>query len=365
MVTTTLQGTAVLTRSAFRMISCLVMVDSFFASNLGAAPIIRVETLRFYAPCPSPSFAAGDADSWSQLDPDGLLLSSTIIDTRLERNPLPENLGSSAHGLDALLSSVWLRLADVRHRVLSANKARPRADLLIPGRLYQTDSSGAVLAPTLLCIQWTYASHLGPRQPNQMIFWHNICMAIVADVDSFEIAAGRDGQESALSALQDIATWAETPAARRACLHAAQTYLCMSCKKATDAASFLSETALFNAALVLGLYLYVSPASLREGSVSGNTKCFDILDEVDWTELGDCGFPDVEDSGIPTTAAGDFIKNGGDFLFAGVRHTGGPSSARKVMLEFVGLLEEVGKWKVGEFCRILRTLSDSPVDLDP
>lgn len=34
-----------------RTLSCMIMVDSFFASNLRTFPIIRVDTMKFYAPC--------------------------------------------------------------------------------------------------------------------------------------------------------------------------------------------------------------------------------------------------------------------------------------------------------------------------
>uniref|UniRef100_A0A0B7KJR3 Xylanolytic transcriptional activator regulatory domain-containing protein n=1 Tax=Bionectria ochroleuca TaxID=29856 RepID=A0A0B7KJR3_BIOOC len=90
-----------------------------------------------------------------------------------------------------------------------------------------------------------------------------------------------------------------------------------------------------------------------------------VENDVDWGKVGNEGLPDSDVSRPTQDPAAHFIRSGGQVKFAGMRLPGGFGSARKVILEYVGLLEEVGKWKAGEFCRILRTLSDSPVDLDP
>jgi hypothetical protein len=343
----------------------MIMVDSFFAANLGTSPIIRLDTLKLYAPCATYLFAADDAGRWSQLDTSRSFARQVTVESGLEPSAcFPMGLGSSSLGLSTLLSIAWLRLADVRHRTVLTNKCLAGSETLIPGKIYKRDAAGGALVPILQQIYSNYGGNLGLGQPNHMIFWHNMCICLTADLDMFETGAGRQGRDSALLAIDGIGKWSGTPAARRACLHAAQAYKCMVNKKVTDGISFLSETALFNAALVLGFYSYVSPTAEDEPSFL-EPDVFELLDDVDWGKVGNEGLPDSDVSRPTQDPAAHFIRSGGQVKFAGMRLPGGFGSARKVILEYVGLLEEVGKWKAGEFCRILRTLSDSPVDLDP
>ena len=85
---------------------------------------------------------------------------------------------------------------------------------------------------------------------------------------------------------------------------------------------------------------------------------------MDWNLAGEVSFTSypTPDTG-PAYAARSFIQDGGPISFSGVVHRGGYNSARRV-LEFLFLLEDVGRWNVTEFCHILRILSDALIDLD-
>ncbi|KAH7150546.1 hypothetical protein B0J13DRAFT_439860 [Dactylonectria estremocensis] len=345
-----------------RLVACLVMIDSHYASNMGSSPIVRADTLQFYAPCSSALFAARDANRWSQLL-GRQHMESPIINSRPGQLILPIGLPSSAIAMNTLLSSIWLRVADLRHRLILYRPGMKDL-VLFPWAVFQHDATGAVLLPLLRQVYASYEQDLVRENPNFMVFWHNMYIALTANMELFERAAGREGIEAAKSAIDSIRTWAKSPCARRACLHAAQVFANMSRRKVVDGTMFLSENALFNAALVIGLYLYVEPVALRQSSRGTNTVPFELLDHVDWTELGDEGLPDGSKAQTGSKSpAMLFISEGGPVSFAGTLHRGGYGSARRVILEYVGLLEEIGKWNKVELCRILKILSEVS-DLD-
>jgi hypothetical protein len=210
--------------------------------------------------------------------------------------------------------------------------------------------------------------------PNFLASWNNLCMFLTSDYRLFESAAGRDGPEQARLALAKITLWTQTAQARRACLHAAQTFAVMSRRRTSDRTTFHSEMALFASALVLGLYLFASPQVDEPDKVLGEGvggATFELLDNVDWRTVGLDGFLLSKTDGFPSMAstigmrgdssnyaAKEFITNGGSISFGGIVHRGGFNPARRIFLEYVGLLEDVGRWNVQRYCHILRVMSD-------
>ena len=67
----------------------------------------------------------------------------------------------------------------------------------------------------------------------------------------------------------------------------------------------------------------------------------------------------------PECLGGSFIHHGGAISVSGVRQRGGYASARRILLDYVYLLEDVGilRYTVLEFGHILRILSDALIDL--
>ncbi|KAJ3463676.1 hypothetical protein MRS44_008462 [Fusarium solani] len=351
---------AVLMWCSLRLIACLIMVDSFFSSGMGTHPIIRLDTMRFYTPCSTALFEAPDANRWARLDSAGQCMKPSMLNLQPNQTFLPADVPSSSIGLYSLLSAVWLRLTDVKYRLFLQD---PTPTPLIPGELYQKDEAGALLVPLLRDIYTTYKADLVRSNPNNVSFWHVMCISITTNMDILEIAAGREGIHAGKEALESIVGWAQSPSARRACLHAAHIYAAMSRRKVSDGTTFLSEDAIFNAALVLGLYLLVGPDSLQEG---GETEPFELLEDVDWSELAEEGFAGYVSSSsnaAKSSLAVRFVSMGGPVSFNSMVLPGGLNSARRVLVDFVSLLEEVGKWKAGKLCHILRLMSDSVTDL--
>jgi len=122
-------------------------------------------------------------------------------------------------------------------------------------------------------------------------------------------------------------------------------------------------TALFSSALVLGLYLFTLPQTPSTGPAPGEYR-YELMDDVDWTLVGDCGLIDNAPNPVmmfetpqnsPTT---DFINFGGPVSMGGSAPTGGYVSARRVLLDYAHLMDEMGAWKPKTFSRILHIMSD-------
>jgi hypothetical protein len=134
----------------------------------------------------------------------------------------------------------------------------------------------------------------------------------------------------------------------------------MTKRRITDGTMFMSEVALFNAALVLSLYVYASPVTLE----SCTQPPLELLDEVDWNQIGDEGLPGWNTTqNNPAYVASRFITEGGPVSFNRFVCEGGYASARRVLLSYVGLLDEVGRWNWRKFRHILRVMADSMVEL--
>ncbi|GAB1216361.1 hypothetical protein ATERTT37_005575 [Aspergillus terreus] len=212
-----------------------------------------------------------------------------------------------------------------------------------------------------------YGEVLTRLNPNAAVMWHNMCMALTADIQIFDLAAGRSGPGPARRALDDIAAWAQTPAARRACLHAAHIYKAMTNRKASDHTMFHSVFSLFSAALVLGLYVFMvpNPSELQAGGTS-----IELLDDIDWDKVGTEGFTSfMEPRGSQSFSPSDdpavnFIRNGGTVYLRGVPFQGGYQSARRILLDYAGLLKDAGKWSVRKFSYVLHIMSDVLLDVE-
>ncbi|EXJ61053.1 hypothetical protein A1O7_05206 [Cladophialophora yegresii CBS 114405] len=360
--------------SVKRLIVCLIMSDSFFSALDDHNPIIRTEALHFYFPCKNELFQAPTAKRWSQLVNAGAATVMPWMTPQLETAVLPAPPDANTLGFFGLFSTIWVRIAEAKHRHTSLTS--DASGLLIPADVFAHDEHAASIVPFLLKIWRTYGQTMGSINPNCEAFWHHLNISMTADLGLFELASGREGAESAKTALDAIATWSQTSAARRACVHAAQTFSVMSKRRPIDGTSYEAEIALVHAALVLGLYVFVMPQDDTDGALRETyTEPFELLDNVDWNLVAQEGFGSyTTDTNGPETdvllcsaicRARDFIRVGGPISFSGVVQRGGYASARRILLDYVYLLEENGtRYNVMEFCHILRILSDALIDLD-
>lgn len=265
--------------------------------------------------------------------------------------------------LHGLLSMIHARLSEAYHRLLSGHSSNQFA----PCQTYAMDGRARSLPSLLVQIANNYNDSIQQLSPNTLILWHSMCMRLTADIQIFDLAAGRAGPGPTRQALNDIAVWSQTPTARRACLHAAHIYKAMTTRKTSDQPGFHSVNSLFSAALVLGLYIFTTPDSAEsQAGLSG----IELLDDFDWQRVGTEGFtsfmePQQSLSLTPAdNAATNFIRNGGTIYFRGLAVQGGYLSARRILLDYAGLLKDAGPWTVRKFSYVLHTISDVLMDME-
>lgn len=370
--------------SVKRLIISIILIDSSQASHFDAMPILNPDSIHFVLPCTPELFDARDATRWTALIKNGARDSGPYFELTNNSLQLPPSV--TDWGLQSILGSVSLRALEAHARLIPTYLSSKWVESPLsasPLRTYGRDPKASAVAPLLLKIYDTYAQTFAKTDANNLVMWNSIGLHLCTNYNLVEVAAGRFGAEQANFALNQISqSWVHTPEARRACLHAAQIFDVLSRCRALDRITVQSEAAAFESALVLGLYLYLLPESLSHKRPAGGEsegqvdqaagaeiqdgmpdKAFELLDRVDWKAVGNAGM--VPDSDLPTQSrsvcqhipAVRFITHGGPVTFSDSLHYGGFESARSVFVEYLGLLQDIGKWNVLSFCHILRVLS--------
>ncbi|GKZ24011.1 hypothetical protein AbraIFM66951_010264 [Aspergillus brasiliensis] len=350
--------------SVKRLITGLLLLDSWYSSFMSTSPIIVPDSVQLILPCDEALFRATSSTRWMQLSGgDNVRLMPTVlmpsenVDIPTLHRPIDDFC------MYAVLAMVQSRLSEAYYRLLSNRASYPFA----PCNTYAMDGRARCLPSLQLQLTSKYGDVLDRLNPNAAVMWHNMCMALTADTQIFDMAAGRSGPGPARKALDDIAAWSQTPAARRACLHAAHIYRAMTNRKASDHTMFHSVFSLFYAALVLGLYIFMvpNPSEMQQGRNS-----IELFDDIDWQKVGTEGFTSFmeprEGPPFPPSEepASEFIRNGGTIYLRGVPIQGGYQPARRILLDYAGLLKDTGKWSVRKFSHVLHIMSDVLMDVD-
>ncbi|RDW68239.1 hypothetical protein BP5796_08896 [Coleophoma crateriformis] len=345
--------------SRAELIICAVMIDTWFAGCLYAAPILSTDTVRLHLACESSLYTAKSAELWASLLRNGTEAKSPVIEIRSQTFSLPKlTTKINMFTMHGLLSSIRLRVSDAYHRLILTPR-HVSANNAIPWRIYAEDDRAKICVPMALQVCEQYENNLRDMTPNCLMLWHNICIMLTADVQILDLAAGAGGADLGRKALKDLTHWSATPASRRACVHAAQTMKAATQRRASDGVMFHFSTALFTAGLVLSLHAYTTPRS------DAPTEPVELLGDVDWRSVGNEGFVDNEDepTGDVTDPIVKFIRYGGTIQLDDVIYEPGYSSTKSILLTFATAIEEAAKWKTGTHSQILRIMSDTLVDV--
>ena len=344
------------------------MVDAFLAHHFAVNPMIDLNSLEFVLPCTEKLFEASNSRRWGVELSHGSMLTTPSITVNTQSSALP--LPIETFGMYGILSTAWAKVSEASSRLLYRHTRVEGYKAIAPLTVYNRDTEAKEIAPFLMKVHAVYRDVFATINPNCLVSWNNICMNLVSNPYMFEQAIGRQGAERARAALNEIAIWTRTSYARRACVHAAQTYLLMSRRKTSDGIMFHSETALFASALVLGLYLYLVPNPKNLSQVTADIETFELLDEVEWSIVGSAGLSEHETEILSPADSIEnnvydvkrFIQSGGVVSFNGEVRLGGFSSARRIFLEYLSLMEDVGKWNTRMYCRILRVISNMTLE---
>jgi hypothetical protein len=321
---------------------------------------MRTDSIQILLPCDSAIFQASSAAKWAQLVDEGHAISTPAISLSSQHASIPTLRGTpDILAMYGILCTIRLRISDDCHRLLSDNQNEGAERSFVPWQKFTTDPRAKITQALVVQFIRPYGTILGEKNPNCIALWHNTCIMLTADVHLFELAAGCAGAAPAQQALENIALWSQTIAARRAVVHAAQTFKMLSNRRASDVDPFHASYCLFIAALILGLYVFMVPV---EPDNEGADTTFELMDDVDWARVGDTALSNNGDFVDDPTVS--FIKKGGRISLAGVVHEAGYQSARRIMLDYAHLLEDTGGWKLGRYSQVLRIMSDALVDVD-
>jgi hypothetical protein len=124
----------------------------------------------------------------------------------------------------------------------------------------------------------------------------------------------------------------------------------MTDRRLSDGESFSSTNGLFRAALVLGLYIFMVPPS----NFGSDSSVYELLNDVDWKIIGSMGLAyDKYKNGYVDDPSVKFIRKGGAISIAGVVHNSGYQSARRILIDFSHLLDNVSQWQIGNYNQML------------
>lgn len=353
------------------LITSLVVIDSWFSIALHTSPTLRPDAIQLILPCDEALFLASSSQRWVQLSQHGKPIVMPSVISSADGMLLPKNLSNvDVFSAYAMLATMHLRVCEGYHRLFCGREQLAlRQEPLVPCQAYATDARTCSAMPIAVEFMDLYGDNLGNRNHNCMIMWHGLCLMLTADLRIFELAAGRAGAEPARAALDSIATWSQTPAARRACIHAAQIYKLMFHRRASDGTVLHSSTALFAAALILGLYVFMVPPP--DPALQDMHPTTELLDDIDWKSVGSAGLTGGFESQFSAEAIFDdedpttrFIRSGGKISMNGVPTHPGYQSARRVLLDYADLLKGVPKWNLRKLTRVLLIMSDVLMDVD-
>lgn len=358
-----------------RLIVSITMVDTWYSAMLHTSPIMRTDDIQIILPCDAALFQASTATKWAHLAATRHQICMPMVSLSGDSLTLPElNNTLEPLAMHGILSIVRLRISHDFHRLLSGCHRRANEQYFVPALTYDLDQRAKQTKSLVIHVMKAYGPLFTSMNPNCIVLWHNTCIMVTSDIRLFETGAGCAGAPAARQALDDIAVWTQTPSARRACLHAAQTFKLMSNRRASDGDPFHASTGLFISALILGLYVFMAPPETdNKSGTPGSGSGFDLIDDVDWTIVGGEGlgspFADfgINSNQTPTDdAAVNFIRSGGGICFDGVVHRPGYEAARRILLDYARLLEDIGRWRVriNQYSKVLRIMSDALVDVE-
>lgn len=313
--------------------------------------------MQWLLPCSSALFEAKSAERWLELQRQGHLLFMPTMNLSSQHAQLPRTARPiDMLGMHGILCTIRLRISDDCHRLLSHNRPNIPQRSFVPWETFATDPQANITRSLVVEVLESYGDMLGLDNPNCMALWHSTCIMLTADTRLFELGAGSAGALLAREASSSIQNWTRTTGARRAILHAAQMYKILSDRRVSDGDPFHASNGLFVSALVLSLYiLNVSPATVDPGCAP-----FDLLGRVNWKVIGRRGLSHgIERYEHGPDSAVEFIKNGGPISLSGALLPAGYQSAQRILLQFAHLLDDIGKFRVDRYTRILRILSNT------
>ena len=357
--------------SVKRVVIGLISIDSAYTRMLDLAANIGIDRVEVVLPCDSSLFDAPSASAFFRKVDGG----SSMLGSRVDLGAASRGGGTkpwaillNSLGLRTLLDVLALREAAYRHKLLSKASSLDvfRHLSFIPSLAYAQHEDAGGMARDLVAVSRTQIGMIYKDAPTSLS-WNHLCLLLCVDIDRVQTGCGRTGLQASLRALRDLTLWSQSASARRAVLHSAEIFRVLSQQRVSDVKTLLPELLLSNAALVMAIYVFVATMS-----VASTKEPLELLQSIDWADVGIEGFStslertslaQSQSSGNNMLSFGGrpawaFIIEGGPFTFGSETYTPGATSARKVVLTYAQLLDEISPRGGSEYARLLRTIGD-------
>lgn len=325
--------------------------------------IIQPDNLKLALPANHDIYQANHHGKWLELIAQYSNATQTFeLSPRTFRLPWLEG-PIHAFSMYGILCAILLRVSSDIDRLVTKSELMPSSQHHhVPWMVCRLDRRASIGVPLLTNTINEYEDTLGESNPNCIVIWHCVCMLVCVDGNVLARAAGREGPNAMNKARQELISWTETDASRRACIHAAQTFRILSHRKPADGTAFQSVRTLFMSALVLGFYLLAKESSPIYSPVHENVA-FDLSNtDVDWKTIGEEGFSELPKFPSSENAAVRFIHFGGPIVMDGKKYQSGAQHAKRIILEFASLLDEVGSHWMTDYAQLLYTIHDTIED---
>ncbi|EXJ96304.1 hypothetical protein A1O1_01430 [Capronia coronata CBS 617.96] len=350
-----------------RMISCLLWMDLAYARIMGGPGMVDIDKVDLHLPCEAALFDAPSSNRFLllQAGQHGAQLMMPRMRVHMFHANPPATLTHMS--METLLVALYLQTVAIRHKWHTPDH---RARICSHEETLFADGKANGIIASLLLLPSRYAKLFRQRHRVTAFAWNNVCIALTTDLSLLETAAGREGIDTAQVAMHAVTRWSETPRARRAVLHAAQIFDILSSSRFSEWNIARPDLLLFQSALLLSMYLFV----FKHETDHHDSPAFELLQDVDWTVVGaeGIGSPTQTAPGSPGTtcsspsgsgyAARNFIRQGGPISFSGEALSPGGVTARKILLNYVHLLDDIGKYSGSIYSQLLRTMSDCVIE---
>lgn len=338
----------------------LLEIDVWFSNYFSTRPQARTDLLTIFTPSDYTLYSARSASRWVQLGGFKAINVHPVAGSPILSCSRAVHNSDSLH---SLLHVFHLHVHDAHCRMKARQSRESQNVVLEPWIIYEqvAQDMWLVNAPSLM---FTAAMTLTtPPTPQCLIMWHSACLSLTANSQLLELALRPKGLRSSMSAMNQVALWTRTPTARRACLHAGEIFNIIWHRRTSDVVNLHTALSLFRAALVFGLYVLNHTHELSRDAYDP----LELLDSFGWDEIGNSGIGGQISSQIGdnnSSHAKIFIEQGGEFCISGEVYTSGYPNARRVLLHFADLMENLGKWKSRRFSRILHIISEDLTEYD-
>ena len=295
----------------------------------GGAGVIDVDEVEIHLPCQTVLFEAPTSKRFLQAGQSGAQLMLPRMQLQNFHAQPPPALNYLS--IETILVVLYLQTASIRHKPHVADVKHPEGRFSIHHEILSKDSKTRDVIKCLLLMPSRYTNLFRPRHKVTAFAWNNVCIALTADLDLLEIASGREGLDPARTAMLGVIKWSQTPRARRATLHAAQIFDILSSSRLMEWNIARPDLLLFQSALVLSMYTFVSDL----GEDDSDSAAFELLQDIDWTAVGEEGIRSPTQTTPPSPTldgqrpsdwpydARKFIRHGGPVSFSGEVLSGG------------------------------------------